>query len=277
MISPSQLKNKTLRRGNASEATATTESLNSTVSRRRSKQIIPDPALFRSKFCFAAPSGSVDNESMLKLPRLYAITDRELSNCTHVELVRLMLKGGARLIQLRDKDASGVEMLEEARECLKHTRYAGALLIINDRLDVAMAADADGLHLGQEDIPVDEARGVLGKKKIIGISTHSLKQFRAALGTSADYIAFGPIFETKTKLNPHPPVGLELLRMAKAATDRPIVAIGGITPERAPEVINAGADSVAVISALYPWPDKLDIMSKPDVYGGVRAFIEALK
>lgn len=214
---------------------------------------------------------------MLKLPKLYAITSRELSNCTHEELVRVMLKGGARLIQLRDKDTSGVELLEEARSCLKHTRYAGAVLIINDRLDVAMAADADGLHLGQEDIPVEEARRVLGEKKIIGISTHSLKEFRAALGTSADYIAFGPIFPTKTKVNPHPPVGLELLRMAKAASDRPIVAIGGITPDRASEVISAGADSIAVISALYPWPDKLDIMSKPDVYGGVRAFIEAMK
>jgi thiamine-phosphate pyrophosphorylase len=266
-----------LRRGTASRLTATEEFLNSTVSRRQSQLIIPYPGLFRSKFRFAAPSESVDNESMLKLPRLYAITDRELSNCTHEELVRLMIKGGARLIQLRDKEASGVEMLGVARDCLKHTRYAGARLIINDRLDVAMAVDADGLHLGQEDLPVDEARAVLGEKKIIGISTHSLKQFRAALGTSADYIAFGPIFPTRTKLNPHQPVGLELLRMAKAVSDRPIVAIGGITPDRASEVINAGADSVAVISALYPWPDKLDLMSKPDVYGGVRAFIEALK
>jgi len=119
---------------------------------------------------------------MLKIPKLYAITDRELSNCTNEELVRLMLKGGARLIQLRDKVASGVEMLEEARACLKLTRYADATLIINDRLDVAMAADADGLHLGQADTPVDEARRVLGDKKIIGISTHSLKEFRAALG-----------------------------------------------------------------------------------------------
>src|SRR5262245_17918956 len=214
---------------------------------------------------------------MLNLPKFYAITDRQLSNCSHEEIVRVMLKGGARLIQLRDKDASGVELLEEARGSLKHTRYAGALLIINDRLDVAMAADADGLHLGQDDIPVEEARGVLGKRKIIGVSTHSLKEFRSSLATSSDYIAFGPICPTKTKLNPHPPVGLELLRMAKAVSDRPVVAIGGITPDRAIEVINAGADSIAVISALYPVPDKLEIMSKPDVYGGVRAFIEALK
>lgn len=214
---------------------------------------------------------------MLNLPKLYAITDRQLSNCSQEEIVRVMLKGGARLIQLRDKDASGVELLEEARGCLKHTRYVGAVLIINDRLDVALAADADGLHLGQDDIPVEEARGVLGERKIIGVSTHSLKEFRAALATSADYIAFGPIFPTKTKLNPHPPVGLELLRMAKAVSDRPVVAIGGITPDRALDVINAGADSIAVISALYPMPDKLDIMSKPDVYGGVRAFIEAMK
>src|SRR5262249_8792649 len=148
--------------------------------------------------------------------------------------------------------------LDAARECLPLTRAAGAKLIINDRVDVALTAEADGVHLGQDDLSVEEARELLEEGKIIGLSTHSLEQFQAGLQTSADYLAVGPIYATTTKENPDPVVGLELITAAKAITDRPIVAIGGITVERAPEVIAAGADSVAVISALYPWPEKLD-------------------
>jgi thiamine-phosphate pyrophosphorylase len=188
----------------------------------------------------------------------------------------MMLAGGARLIQLRDKDASARAMLEQARACLELTRAAGAKLIINDRVDVALTAGADGVHLGQEDVSVEDAREILGADKIIGVSTHSIDQFRAALETSASYIAIGPVYQTKTKQNPDPVVGLELVRQAKALTDRPLVAIGGVTAERAPEVIAAGADSVAVISALYPWPEKLDLASKPDITGSVRRFIEVL-
>jgi thiamine-phosphate pyrophosphorylase len=213
---------------------------------------------------------------MLSLSKLYAITDRQLSNLTHEEIVRMMLAGGARWIQLRDKEASSRELLDQARVCLKLTREAGATLIINDRVDVALTAGADGVHLGQDDMPVEEAREILGEDKIIGLSTHSIDQFLAALETSANYIAVGPVYQTKTKDNPGPVVGLELVREAKKLTDRPLVAIGGITPERAPEVIKAGADCVAVVSALYPWPEKLDLMSKPDVVGSVRKFIEAL-
>ena len=214
---------------------------------------------------------------MLKLPKLYAITDCQLSNCTNEEIVGKLLAGGARLIQLRDKDASSREMLDAARSCLKHTRAAGAILVVNDRVDIALTADADGVHLGQDDISVEEAREMLGDDKIIGVSTHSIDQFRAALETSADYIAVGPVFGTKTKENADPVVGLELVREAKALSDRPIVAIGGITPERSAEVIAAGADCVAVISALYPWPEKLDLMSKPDITGSVRRFLEVLE
>ncbi len=201
-----------------------------------------------------------------------------------------MLAGGARLIQLRDKEASSREMLDQARACLKLTRAAGATLIINDRVDVALTAGADGVHLGQDDMEVEDAREILGEDKIIGVSTHSLDQFRAALEdsglekreidaleTSADYVAIGPVYQTKTKENPEPVVGLEMIREAKKLTDRPLVAIGGITAERAPEVIAAGADCVAAISALYPWPEKLDLMSKPDIRGSVRKFIEVLK
>ncbi len=214
---------------------------------------------------------------MLQLPKLYAITDCQMSNCTHEEIVRMMLAGGARLIQLRDKDASAKELLDGARKCLPLTRAAGARLIVNDRVDVALTADADGVHLGQEDSQVEEAREILGEDKIIGVSTHSLEQFQAALETSANYIAVGPIFSTKTKENPAPVVGLDLLREAKKLTDRHIVAIGGITVERAPEVIAAGASSVAAISALYPFAEISDFFAKPDITGCVRAFLEALE
>lgn len=215
--------------------------------------------------------------SMLSLPKLYAITDCQLSNCTNEEIVKSLLDGGARFIQLRDKDITARELLDQARACLKLTREAGATLIINDRVDVALTSGADGVHLGQEDMTVEDARELLGDEKIIGVSTHTIDQFRAALKTSANYIAIGPVYRTKTKENPDPVVGLELLREVRRLTDRPMVAIGGITPARAPEVIDAGADSVAAISALYPWPEKLDLMTKPDITLAVRNFLTALR
>jgi thiamine-phosphate pyrophosphorylase len=214
---------------------------------------------------------------MMQISKLYAITDRQWSNCTHEEIVRMLLDGGARLIQLRDKEAIGRELLEQAMACLRLTRKAGATLIINDRVDVALTADADGVHLGQEDLSVAEAREILGEDKIIGVSTHSIDQFRAALETSADYIAVGPIYPTMTKENPAPVVGLDLVREARKLTDRPLVAIGGINHGRAPEVIEAGADCVAVISALYPLPEKVDLGSKPEITMATRDFLEVLK
>jgi thiamine-phosphate pyrophosphorylase len=213
---------------------------------------------------------------MLQLPKLYAITDTQLSNYPPAEIVSLLLAGGARLIQLREKEASAKELLDAARACLPLTRAAGAKLIINDRVDVALTADADGVHLGQDDLTVEEAREILGPDKLIGLSTHSLEQLQQALQTSADYLAVGPVYATTSKENPDPVVGLELVTVAKALCDRPLVAIGGITVERAPAVVAAGADSVAVISALYPWPEKLDLLSKPDITGQVRKFLAAL-
>jgi thiamine-phosphate pyrophosphorylase len=213
---------------------------------------------------------------MIQIPKLYAITDRQWSNCTHEEIVRMLLDGGASLIQLRDKEASGRELLDQAIACLKLTREAGATLIINDRVDVALTAGADGVHLGQDDLSVAEAREILGEDKIIGVSTHSIDQFRAALETSANYIALGPVFPTLTKENTAPVIGLELVREARKLTDRPLVAIGGINLGRAPEVIEAGADCVAVISALYPLPEKVDLGSKPEITMAVRNFLEIL-
>lgn len=215
--------------------------------------------------------------------KLYAITDTQLSNCSHAEIVTRLLAGGALLIQLRDKEASAKEMLDATRECLELTRAAGATLIVNDRVDVAMATDADGVHLGQDDLTVEEARALLGPDKIIGISTHSLAQVEAALTTSANYLAIGPIFTTTTKTNPDPVVGLELLRQARQRATLPLVAIGGITLATAPEVLAAGADSVAVISALYP-PPTLSLaedfaramLAKPDIEGQVKRFLARL-
>ncbi len=216
------------------------------------------------------------------LPKLYAITDTELSNCSPVEIVERLLAGGARLIQLRDKEASAKEMFEAAQACLKLTRPAGTTLNINDRVDIAIAADADGVHLGQDDLTVAEARALLGPTKIIGISTHSVAQVEAALVTSANYIAVGPIFPTTTKINPDPVVGLELLRQARRLTWLPLVAIGGITLETAREVLVAGADSIAVISALYPLSSSLSLaenfaqamLAKPDIAKQVGAFLQ---
>src|SRR5262245_3793807 len=213
---------------------------------------------------------------MMQIPKLYAITDRQWSNCTHDEIVRMLLNGGARFIQLRDKEAGGRELLEQAMACLRLTRNAGATLIINDRVDVALTVGADGVHLGQDDLSVGEAREILGEDKIIGVSTHSIAQFRAALETSANYIAIGPVYPTSTKVNSAAVVGLDLVREARKLTDRPLVAIGGINHRRAPKVLEAGADCVAVISALYPLPKKVDLASKPEITSATRKFLEAL-
>jgi thiamine-phosphate diphosphorylase len=188
------------------------------------------------------------------LPRLYAITDRALGRMPHEEIIAQLILGGARLIQLRDKSATASDLLETSRRCLRLTRAAGATLIINDRVEVALAAGADGVHLGQGDMTVAEARAILGPERIIGLSTHSLAQLRAGLATSASYLAVGPIYATGTKDDTEEVVGLELIREARRHADRPLVAIGGITRERAREVIEAGADTIAVISALYPPP-----------------------
>lgn len=186
--------------------------------------------------------------------KLYAITDRELARLPHDEIVAQLLVAGVRTIQLRDKTASPKDLLETARRCLKLTRAAGALLIINDSIDVALASDADGVHLGQEDVSVEEARYALGDEKLIGLSTHTIEQFREGLSTTANYLAVGPVFSTSTKENPSPVVGLPLVRLAHEIGDRPVVAIGGINARVARSVLDAGVDAIAVISALYPAP-----------------------
>lgn len=159
------------------------------------------------------------------------------------------------MIQLREKRASPRDFYEAALATMKVARALKVRIIINDRVDIAVAVEADGVHLGQDDLPPDRARKLLGSEAIIGFSTHNLKQALEADSTSADYIAFGPVFQTSTKENPDPVVGLEQLSEIKRRVSKPLVAIGGITLERAESVIEAGADSLAVISDLYSTGD----------------------
>ena len=192
------------------------------------------------------------------LPRVYPITDVKLSGLSHAEQARRLTAGGATLIQLREKNLLPQEFYEEARTALDVARQSGALVIINDRLDVAAALEADGVHLGQDDLPPDAARKVLGEQAIIGFSTHNVEQARRAVSMPVDYIAIGPVFETETKSNTEPSVELEGVRAVREAVGRfPIVAIGGITIENARSVLAAGADSVAVISALLGRPESI--------------------
>lgn len=185
----------------------------------------------------------------MSFPRLYALTDASAPG-SHVEQVREYADAGVRIIQVRDKLASSRALYETVVAALEITRPRGVRLIVNDRVDVALAAGADGVHVGQDDLPAESAREILGPLAIIGISTHSLAQAAAAAGLPVDYVAIGPVFATSTKANPDPVVGLEGLRAVRAAVTTPLVAIGGITLEKAPDVFAAGADSVAVVSDL---------------------------
>jgi thiamine-phosphate pyrophosphorylase len=153
-------------------------------------------------------------------------------------------------MQLRNKRASSRDIHLQTLEFVEHLSPHGVRLIVNDRADIAAMAGAGGVHVGQEDLAVEEARRICEPSSWVGVSTHNLDQLREAAATSADYIAVGPLFPTSTKENPDPVVGIELLREARGLTRKPIVAIGGITVERAAEVFRAGADSVAVIRDL---------------------------
>jgi thiamine-phosphate pyrophosphorylase len=203
----------------------------------------------------------------MNLPRVYAITDCRLTGLSHAEQVRRLAAGGIRLIQLREKAASPRAFYEQAREAVAVARELGVRLLINDRVDIALAVGADGVHLGQEDLPPEKARALLGPDRLIGFSTHSLEQALVADTWPVDYLAIGPIFPTRTKENPDPVVGVEMVRAVRARIRKPLVAIGGITLETAPRVIAAGADAVAVIA---------DLLSAPDITARARQYVETL-
>lgn len=194
------------------------------------------------------------------LPKIYPITDREISGLTHLEQVCRLIDGGASVIQLRDKNASAGEFYEDVVESVEYARERGVSIIVNDRVDIALAAAADGVHLGQDDLPPAEARKLLGQDAVIGFSTHSVQQATAAMALPIDYLAIGPVFVTSTKSNPDPVVGLEGVRLVRAAIGSfPLIAIGGIDGDRARPVLDAGADSVAVISCLLSDPAAITI------------------
>ena len=188
---------------------------------------------------------------MIALSGLYVILDAQTARTRPLlELATQALAGGARLFQYRDKEASMREAYERASPLGALIRSQGGVFIVNDRCDLALAVDADGVHLGQDDFPLTMARAILGPNKIIGLSTHQPEQVVEGTAAGADYLGYGPIFKPGSKADHDPIVGTEGLRRVRPLTALPIFAIGGITLEQVPAVIAAGADGVAVISAL---------------------------
>jgi thiamine-phosphate pyrophosphorylase len=195
-------------------------------------------------------------------PRLYAILDVACftpslrTTASIVDYARQLADGGVTLLQYRNKVGKTREMLDQARE-IRGVLDPDVTLIMNDRADICLAANFDGAHVGQDDLSPQGARSVIGDESILGVSTHNLEQLKDADAGPADYVAFGPVFATSSKPDHDPPVGLEGIRAARAATKKPLVAIGGVTRANARSVIEAGADSVAVISDLVGSPTKV--------------------
>jgi thiamine-phosphate pyrophosphorylase len=188
------------------------------------------------------------------LPHLYPIVDAELLAAHNVPLdtfARELRAAGVTLLQYRDKNGSPQEILRAASILRETFSTTPCRLILNDRADLAVLANFDGVHVGQGDLSPEDARRVVGPDRIVGVSTHTDEQVRIADQSCADYIAIGPVFTTATKLNPDPVVGLEGVRRARALTRKPLVAIGGITRANARSILDAGADSIAVISSLF--------------------------
>src|SRR6266404_1243984 len=200
---------------------------------------------------------------MILLPRLYAILDASCFPDAEGLLVAAeeLVNGGVSLIQYRNKSGSARDILNQARELRRRSR-AGApaphmpRVIMNDRADLCLAAEFDGVHLGQDDLSPESARKIIGPDRWLGLSTHNPEQVAEAARTSTDYVAIGPVFKTASKANPDPLIGLAGVRRARDLTRKPLVAIGGITRENCRSVIEGGADSVAVISDLIRDPRK---------------------
>jgi thiamine-phosphate pyrophosphorylase len=188
----------------------------------------------------------------LVFPPLYAIIDSALLKTSELSFAEMMAESGVELLQYRNKRATSRELFDVSRTISARLARSSASranvvrFIMNDRADIALLAKANGVHVGQLDLGVEDARAIVGPDAWVGVSTHSLEQIDAADKTSADYIAFGPVFPTHSKENPDPVVGLDLLREARKHTRKPLVAIGGITLERAADTFRAGADSLAV-------------------------------
>jgi thiamine-phosphate pyrophosphorylase len=204
----------------------------------------------------------------LVLPRLYVIVDAELCSGSEIVCAKQLLEAGVRLLQYRNKTSPAREFLQTASEMAKVLVPLGAIYLVNDRPDIGYLAGASGVHVGWGDLSPEDAKRIIGPRKLVGISTHNIEQFQEAAGGVSDYIAIGPIFATTTKKNPDPVVGTALLKQIRPLTQKPIVAIGGITLDRAREVIEAGADSVAVAS---------DILYAPDPVVRTQQYLETLE
>lgn len=199
---------------------------------------------------------------------IYLVTDRQLCGERGVEaVVASALQGGMSTVQLREKDLSGRAFVEEARRIHLLTKAAGVPLIINDRVDVALAVGAEGVHIGQSDLPYADVRRLMGPDAIIGLSVENIEQLAAAEKTDADYFGISPVFTTPTKVELEEAWGLDGLLRARSMTDRPLAAIGGINAANAHEVCQAGADVLAVVSA---------ICAAPDVKSATREMIQAV-
>jgi thiamine-phosphate pyrophosphorylase len=188
------------------------------------------------------------------LDRFYPIIDTGLlgkAGLDPLDLARALVWAGARLVQYRHKEPYTRQSYEQAGAIGRVVQQGGARYIINDRADVALMLGADGVHIGQQDLPPAAVREIAGGKLLVGLSTHNEAQLKAGEREPVDYLAIGPIFGTSSKANPDPVVGVEELRRLRAMTEKPLAAIGGVTRERAPEVLAAGADSVAVLSDIF--------------------------
>jgi thiamine-phosphate pyrophosphorylase len=204
----------------------------------------------------------------LVMPRLYVILDAGLVRGRTEEIAEQLIVAGVRVLQYRGKKVPARKMLESSRRLAELARQGGASFFVNDRPDLCYLAAAAGVHVGQDDLSVDQARAIVGQDRWVGVSTHNQKQFERAVASSADYVAIGPIFATASKANPDPVVGTELLRRLRPLTDKPIVAIGGIRLKSVPEVMEAGADCVAVIS---------DILAAADPGTRARQYLQRLE
>ncbi len=188
---------------------------------------------------------------MKQIGKLHILTDTVLqSRFSHMEITRLGIAGGADTIQYRQKSGSTREMIEIARNMKRLCSEAGVTFIVNDRLDVAIAAEADGVHLGQDDFPIPMARELLGEGRIIGGSAATLDEARKCLSEGADYVGFGPVYPTSSKDDAGPVSGIDILKQVVEIIPLPIIAIGGVGAENIPDVMRAGAHGIAVISAV---------------------------
>ncbi len=188
---------------------------------------------------------------MKQIGKLHILTDVVLqTRFSHADLTRLAIRGGADTIQFRQKSGSTREMIEFARQMRQLCADHGVVFIVNDRVDVAIASEADGVHLGQDDFPIPLARTLLGKGRIIGGSAATIEEARKCLSDGADYVGFGPVYPTSSKDDAGPVSGVSILKEVAEAIPLPIIAIGGVSAENVPEVVQAGAHGIAVISAV---------------------------